>query len=401
VKGANPLHTLLLLTEVPRGWAAWQVAPIPLLLSAVAGWAWAIAGGDPCLGWGVAAGLLALTLVDWQFLAALPRRGVSFGPVQPPLLGLILVRWLAALAVLPLVRAGAGPLPALVALAALAAVQILGSALLAYGMLVEPFRLGVTRLEIRSAKLDNPGTPLRVVHLSDLHVERLTRRERALPALVAGLNPDLILLTGDYLSASYCRDPQALADLKTLLARLRAPGGVYACAGTVEVDLPDLLRPVLADAGVLLLDDEAVVAMTGGHPLWIAGVRCTRDPEADGARLRRLWAGAPPGALSVLLYHMPDLLPEAAALGLDLVLAGHTHGGQWRLPGWGALLTNSRYGKRYEAGHYRHGRTHLYVSRGLGMEGFGMPRARFFCPPEVVLIILSGTGSSGRVGADG
>ena len=86
---------------------------------------------------------------------------------------------------------------------------------------------------------------------------------------------------------------------------------------------------------------------------------------------------------------MPDLLPEASALGVDLVLSGHTHGGQWRLPGFGALLTNSRYGKRYEAGHYRQGDTHLIVSRGLGMEGFGMPRARFFCPPEVVLMTLT------------
>jgi hypothetical protein len=85
---------------------------------------------------------------------------------------------------------------------------------------------------------------------------------------------------------------------------------------------------------------------------------------------------------------MPDLLPEAAALGIDLVLSGHTHGGQWRLPGFGALLTNSRYGKRYEAGHYVQAGTHLYVSRGLGMEGFGTPRARFFCPPEVVALTL-------------
>jgi len=90
----------------------------------------------------------------------------------------------------------------------------------------------------------------------------------------------------------------------------------------------------------------------------------------------------------VVLYTCPTCCPRRRA-GCDLVLSGHTHGGQWRLPGFGALLTNSRYGKRYEAGHYRRGDTHLVVSRGLGMEGFGMPRARFFCPPEVALITLS------------
>jgi predicted MPP superfamily phosphohydrolase len=92
-----------------------------------------------------------------------------------------------------------------------------------------------------------------------------------------------------------------------------------------------------------------------------------------------------------LLYHIPDLMPQASSLGVDLFLAGHTHGGQWRLPGFGAILTSSQYWKRYEAGHYQEAGTHLYVSRGLGMEGFGTPRARFFCPPEVVALALSGT----------
>jgi predicted MPP superfamily phosphohydrolase len=337
-------------------------------------------------------GLLAFALADWQLFAALPRRGVSFGPVQPPLLGLTLVRWLAVLAVVLAVRLVA-PAWTWPALAVALAVQLLGSGLVAYGTLVEPFCLRVTHLEMASPRLANPGTPLRIVHLSDIHVERTTRRERDLPALVAGLKPDLIAVTGDYLNASYGDDPRALADLRALLAQLGAPNGVYGCLGTLEVDLPELVRPAMADAGVVLLEDQAAEVIAGGHRLWLVGVRCTRDPAADGARLGDLLAGAPPGALKVVLYHMPDLLPEAAALGVDLVLSGHTHGGQWRLPGFGALLTNSRYGKRYEAGHYREGETHMVVSRGLGMEGFGMPRARFFCPPEVVLITLSASGA--------
>jgi hypothetical protein len=85
-------------------------------------------------------------------------------------------------------------------------------------------------------------------------------------------------------------------------------------------------------------------------------------------------------------------MPAAATLGVDLYLAGHTHGGQWRLPGFGAILTSSRHWKRYEAGSYREDKTHLYVSRGIGMEGFGAPRARLFCPPEVVVIDLCGDG---------
>jgi predicted MPP superfamily phosphohydrolase len=265
---------------------------------------------------------------------------------------------------------------------------------MAYGTRIEPFRLQVTHAEIISAKLANPGPPLRIVHISDLHVERLTRRERALATLVAELAPDVIVLTGDFLNTTYSDDARALADLRELLGQLGAAGGIYAVWGTAEVDLPHLLRPVLADLGVVVLEDRAVELNIKGHRLWLMGLNCSRDPESEGAKLRSLLDDAPSNAFTVLLYHMPDLMPQAASLGVDLFLAGHTHGGQWCLPGFGAILTSSRYWKRYEAGRYREADTHLYVSRGLGMEGFGMPRARFFCPPEMVLVTLCGTRGS-------
>lgn len=383
-------HNLLVLTEKPGQWAAWQVALIPLSLAAGSGLLWARATDAPALGWGVALGLLVANLADWALLAGLPRLGLSFGPVEPPLLGLALLRGvLACFTTLP-----GSHWPATSALV-LALLQVAVWALAAYGTLVEPFRLRVTRLEIPTRKFPNPGKPLRIVHLSDLHVERLTRRERTLPALVAGLEPDLLVLTGDFLSTSYNDDPRALADLRTLLAQFRAPGGVFAVLGTVEVDLPDVVQPLLEELDIVVLADRAQEVALYDQRLWLIGLTCTRDPAVDGPKLRALLADAPPGAFTLLLSHVPDLMPQAAALGVDLVLAGHTHGGQWRLPGFGALLTSSRYWKRYEAGHYRQGETQLFVSRGIGMEGFGAPRARFFCPPEVVALTLSGTGGGG------
>ena len=253
----------------------------------------------------------------------------------------------------------------------------------------------MTRLEIVTPRLANPGGPLRIVQLSDLHVERLTRRDRALPDTVAGLDADVMVLTGDYLNTTYNQDPQALADLEELLAQLEAPGQRYGIWGSPEVDCTHLLRPIIEAAGIILLENCGVELHTDRYHLWIMGITCSHDRAGDAERLRRLVAKAPPGALTLLLYHTPDLMPEAAALGVDLYLAGHTHGGQWRLPGFGAVVTSSRYGKRYEAGHYREGNTHLYVSRGLGMEGFGTPRARFFCRPELVVVDLAG-----QAGAD-
>ncbi len=385
--GDDPFYKLLLLTERPGRWPWGRTFLFPLALAAVAGGLWGRAANDAALGGTIALGLVLWSLADGALLVSLPRRGVSFGPPQSPFLALSLLRWLLTLLVLP--PGVRWPWPALaIWLAAQGAIL----ALLAYGTLIEPFRLQITHLEVPLDRLANPGGSWRIVQLSDLHVERLTRRERALPDLVAGLKPDMIVLTGDLLNTTYNRDPRALADLGALLAQLDAPGGLYAVWGTPEVDVPPLLRPVLEKAGVTVLEDEAVEISLGGHPLWLMGLRCTHDLEEDEARLRGLLAAAPPKALTLLLYHTPDLMPRVAPLGVDLFLAGHTHGGQWRVPGFGALWTSSRYWKRYEGGHYRQGKTHLYVSRGIGLEGFGTPRARFFCPPEIVVVTLTGQG---------
>ena len=82
------------------------------------------------------------------------------------------------------------------------------------------------------------------------------------------------------------------------------------------------------------------------------------------------------------------MLVDLSKKNVDIIMCGHTHGGQIRLPLWGAIVTLSTYNKRYEAGLYQLNPTALYVSRGIGLEGLGLPRARFLCPPEIVVIDL-------------
>lgn len=387
--GDNPFHTLLALTERPGSWPAWKLAPVALGCAGASGVVWTRATTLPVTGWAAGLCLLGFGLADWGLLATLPRRGVSFGAVQPPWLGLLVLRLFLTLVLVPIAVRSTWP-----ALVGLASLQALVSVLMLYGTLVEPFRLQISHVAFPT-RFSNPGSPLRIVQISDLHVERLTRRELALPALVADLAPDLIVLTGDFLSTSYNRDGRALADLRQLLRTFRAPGGVFAVWGTPEVDVPSILRPVLDDLGITVLEDRAVEICHDGHRLWLMGMSCTRDLISAANTLGGLVAGAPDGAFRLLLFHTPDLMPEAAGRGVDLVLSGHTHGGQWRLPGVGAILTSSHYWKRYEAGTYRERDTYMYVSRGLGMEGFGAPRARFFCPPEVVSVTLLGAGDQG------
>ena len=120
------------------------------------------------------------------------------------------------------------------------------------------------------------------------------------------------------------------------------------------------------------------------------GVDCDHDLETDGAVLKKLIELAPANSTRILLYHSPELMPMAQQYPIDLYLCGHTHGGQVRLPGYGAILTSSALGKRYEMGRYTEQNTTLYVSRGIGLEGLSAPRMRLLCKPEITLVQLRG-----------
>jgi uncharacterized protein len=330
--------------------------------------------------WWVALGLWLFNLSDWALLAALPRFGRSFGPAKPPAVLLTLLRLLPALLPWPLA----------------AAAEALGTLLVIYGFWIEPLRLGLTHQQLRSPKLA-PGRPLRVLHLGDLHAEiRLTAREQRLRELLRSISPDLILFSGDFINLSYLDDPRAWEVARTVLSELHAPLGVFAVSGSPAVDLPSLVPQVLAGLDhIRWLTDEVATVTHEGRSVDIVGLNCTHKPFVDGPRLRQILAAAHPGVepgqrpFTVLLYHTPDLAPEAAEAGVDLQLSGHTHAGQVRLPGYGALYTASLYGKSFEAGRIRQDGMTLYVTRGIGMEGKGAPRVRFLTPPEIILWEIS------------
>jgi hypothetical protein len=164
---------------------------------------------------------------------------------------------------------------------------------------------------------------------------------------------------------------------------------VYAITGSPSVDLKDVVPRIFDKLPITWLLDGVAHLNIKGHTIRLVGLRCTRERSRDVPRLRRLLATASGDSFTVLLYHSPDLMPEAVELGVDLYLCGHTHGGQIRLPLFGALITSSDFWKRYEMGRYEENDTTLYVSRGLGMEGLGAPRARFLSPPEVIVWTLS------------
>ncbi|MBC7251115.1 MAG: metallophosphoesterase family protein [Anaerolineae bacterium] len=354
--------------------------------------AWTLMTRNVRLGLVAALALLVFTLLDWLLLSALPRLELSFGPVEPPLLALAATRMglSVGLALLhPFFARASSPSPALYGVL-IGVLYATLSALAVYGLAVEPFHLTVTTLEVVTAKLPPHAPPLRILHLSDFHVERITKREREVLALVESLSPDLIVLTGDYLNLSYVYDETARQEARAVLRQLRAPYGVYAVAGSPPVDPSEAMEALFADMDITVLRDEGLLLDVGGQTIRLLGVNCSWDPVEAAQGLDRALRTCPEAEFTLLLYHSPDIMPDAAARGVDLVLAGHTHGGQIRLPLYGAVFTSSVYGKRYEMGRYQQGETVMYVSRGLGMEGLSAPRVRFLSPPEVVLVVLGG-----------
>jgi predicted MPP superfamily phosphohydrolase len=232
---------------------------------------------------------------------------------------------------------------------------------------------------------------LTVAVIADLHLHR-GRRPMTVARLVSAVNarrPELIVLPGDLLH-------RARGSVERLrpLAGLQAPLGVYACLGNHEhgfmwysrclkPSAPSVeeWRARLAALGIVLLHNEAHSIARGEERLWLVGVGdayCQRDDLAAALR------AVPEGEFRLAITHSPDLLDDPRAAHLDLLLAGHTHGGQIRLPGIGPLWAPCRRPRARASGLLHAGPTLAYVSRGVGE---GLP-LRLFCPRELPLITL-------------
>lgn len=383
------LHKIMVVFHIPTRWPGWVLGLIGIFVAAAAGLLWRRVTGD--ISTAQTVGLLQGLFLgaDMALLLSLPRLKISFGPWKAQFVVLALPRLLAT-AVLSLIASwlGAGW-----GLGLFLVVQLVATAALIWGAMVEPSRLNLSELMVFSDRLPLGTDPIQVLHITDLHVERLAQREERVLALVEEANPDLIVISGDYVNLSYNRDPETLAQVRHLLSQLAAPYGVYATLGSPPVDLRETVVPLFDGLPISLLRHGwQHVDLDSGRELVIMGMDCTHYLPTDEARLAQLAAAVPQHVPQLFLYHSPELMPQATDYGVDLYLCGHTHGGQVRLPWIGPLLTSSQLGRRFVMGLYKDGRTHLYVSRGIGLEGLSAPRVRFKCPPEMTLVTIMPSG---------
>lgn len=292
------------------------------------------------------------------------------------------------------------------------AAALAGAACFGYGVLVEPRAFRVRR--VRVPVLPAGAPPVRVLHVSDFHLTRSQQAKRAFLSALAGLEPDVVVNTGDNLAEPDALEP-LLEDLGRLLEApgvfvfgsndytapaptnpLKYVGGSTARAGVHEdrVKLPtESLQAAFTDAGWADVNGHRASVEVRGLTLEFRGT----DDAHHGLDDYSLVAGpsAPGADLAIGVTHAPyrRVLDAMTADGVPLILAGHTHGGQVCVPGWGALTTNCdlppAQAKGLSVHHGPDGRTaSLHVSAGIGSSPYAP--YRFACPPEVTVLTLTG-----------
>lgn len=257
------------------------------------------------------------------------------------------------------------------------ALLVISAVAYGYARCVEP-RWVVTR-RIPLGRVHIPTVhrpPVRLVVLSDLHVDADREPFASLASRVNALEPDLVVLLGDLLNTR-----SALDVLQRTLRDIRAPAGKLAVQGNWEAwywsDLP-----LLEGTGFEWLHRRVAKREIRGQTLHLLGWPY-RDGD-DGAGAERMLASLPSEDWRIFAHHTPDLVLRVPSA--DLALAGHTHGGQISLPLFGAMVTLSRYGKRFERGLIQVGPTRLYVNPGIGVEP-SVP-LRLGVRPEITLLLL-------------
>lgn len=256
-----------------------------------------------------------------------------------------------------------------------------------YGFFIERHRFRVQEVDVPSAGLPQDLDGLRILHLSDVHLGPFLSEQEFARVIDAAneLRPNVAIVTGDLISSR--GDP--LDACIRQIARLRSDAGTFGCLGNHEryARAEDYATDAGARAGIRFLRSQAAPLAFGSALLNIAGIDYerwnSRHEYLHGAS--RLLAA---DAWNVLLSHNPDVLPSAAREGYNLVLAGHTHGGQVTVEILDQSYNPARFFTRYIHGLYRSGTAAEYVTRGIGT--IGIP-VRIGAPPEISLLRLRRT----------
>jgi predicted MPP superfamily phosphohydrolase len=254
-----------------------------------------------------------------------------------------------------------------------------GLALSAWAIWVERRWVRVRQIEVRVAALPTELEGYRIVQLSDLHVGSFDPKARALEwvALSNAQGADLAVVTGDLVTSG----TGFYADVADAIAALRAKDGVFVSMGNHDQSNNDELTRFVRERGPTVLRNAFHSIRRGNAELTLAGL----DGRVMPGDVARVLGSCPRGAPIVFLSHYPSAFEAAAAAGADLVLAGHSHGGQLGVPFFSQRLNLARLTGQRSRGLVYSGKTAMYVNAGLGTTG---PPMRLAVPPEIAVITL-------------
>lgn len=237
----------------------------------------------------------------------------------------------------------------------------------------------VNRNEIRCARLPAGFDGFTILHISDTHVDLNEPAMLRLADLVSDLQYDACVLTGDFRGKTFGAYDAALQGMEQLVVRLKPPlFGVLGNHDTIQ------MLPGLEAMGIKMLQNECEVIKRGAQSIYLAGIDDAHYFRVDN--IEKAAAQVPDGAFAVLLSHTPEIYRQAAHAGFDLLLSGHTHGGQICLPGSIPITLDSVLPRRMGAGSWHYGDMRGYTSVGAGSS---IVAVRYNCPPEITLHRLS------------
>lgn len=272
-----------------------------------------------------------------------------------------------------------------------------GAALVVAGLaadaaIFEPDYPRVVHVDMPLARLPEAWNGLRIAQLSDFHYDPLfsVHPIRKAVELVQNLKPDLVVLTGDFITetryseflVSWRKQSYYAQECAELLGRIKCRLGNVAILGNHDVAHgAEIITDFLQTCGIKVLRNSSISFEQNGSRLWLAGTDDALEGQPD---LKKTFNGIPQNEVVVLLAHEPDFALEASKQNVDLQLSGHSHGGQIRIPLLGAPYLPDL-GKQFPKGFYQVGNMKLYTNVGLGT--ITVP-FRFDCPPEITLFTL-------------
>ncbi|CAN5675504.1 metallophosphoesterase [soil metagenome] len=252
------------------------------------------------------------------------------------------------------------------------------TACIAYAYFIEPYLLDINYVKISLSNIPASTKPITIVQVSDTHCDGNVRLENKIVDAIAKIKPSLILFTGDAVNSL-----DGIKTFNSFASQLSQVAQTLAVKGDWD----------FAFDPVDVLVQSTLKVVSGYKVIEVNGIKLCVVGTDSGTSCKDALKLAPKGLPTIMIYHNPDgdVILNNDTAGIDLYLCGHTHGGQIALPIYGALITQSIQGKKYESGLHKLGSTSIYVNRGIGMEGH-FPRVRFCARPELTVFELSGTG---------